>query len=223
MGVLNNHKLVNNISMNYFERLNVDLDLKVSNKTEAQRIGFYLFALSCITGITDIEDLKELVTDTEFQKKVCRKGNNDLGIDACFIDEDKKEINLFNFKFRERLKDAQQQMTMLTESTKFLNAVYSGNTECMDEVTKQFADVIIEKQSSSDIWNMKLFLVSNESKKIDVTSNEVKSFKENYSIEIFPVVLEDIIEFTSGRPENKKATFVIDSDAVLTYKENKLS
>ena len=41
-----------------------------------------MFVLSCVTDITDIEDLKELVIDTDFQRKVFGRTNNDLGIDA---------------------------------------------------------------------------------------------------------------------------------------------
>ncbi|EMB89809.1 hypothetical protein SMU57_03798 [Streptococcus mutans NMT4863] len=95
MGTLNDFKLINNISRKYFEQLQLDIDI---SDIEKSRLGFYMFILSCVTDITDVEDLKGLVIDTDFQRKIYKRTNNDLGIDAVYIDETNYEINLFNFK-----------------------------------------------------------------------------------------------------------------------------
>ena len=55
MATLNDYKLVKNISKKYFDRLEVELDIDENQKS---RLGFYLFILSCITEITDIDTLK---------------------------------------------------------------------------------------------------------------------------------------------------------------------
>lgn len=223
MATLNDYKLVNHISRNYFDRLNISIDNIDDN--QKNRLGFYLFILSCITELTDIEELKELIIDTEFRKYIFGKSNNDLGVDAYFIDDDKKEIKLFNFKFRtkEFNPDAEQEINMVNDSSKFINAVYTENIENIDGVTKEVISKIIEKQNSMEIWNTTLYLVSNENKKVNVERNEVTSFEKQYELNIVPVSLDDIIEFVSERPDNKQASFVIDSDSVLTYKDSNLS
>lgn len=222
MATLNDYKLVKNISKKYFNRLEVDLDIDDNQKS---RLGFYPFVLSCITEITDIEKLKEFIIDTEFRKKVFNQGNNDLGIDAYFIDEDNKRIFLFNFKYRtkEFNSDSSQELNMLNDSSKFINAIYTENTQNTDTITGEVIKNIIDKQNSADLWSITLFLVSNENNKLDINKNEVVSFAKQYDIEIVPVALDEIVEYISDSPDDKKATFVTDSDAVLTYKVNNFS
>ena len=222
MATLNDYKLVKNISKKYFDRLEVELDIDDNQKS---RLGFYPFILSCITEITDIDTLKELIIDTEFRKKVFKQGNNDLGIDAYFIDEDNKRIFLFNFKYRTKKfnPDSSQEINMLNDSSKFINAIYTENTQNTDTTTGEVIQKIIEKQNSTDLWEITLFLVSNENNKLDINKNEVVSFAKQYDIEIVPISLDEIVEYISDSPDDKKATFVTDSDAVLTYKVNNFS
>ena len=222
MATLNDYKLVKNISKKYFDRLEVELEIDDNQKS---RLGFYPFILSCITEITDIDELKELIIDTEFRKKIFKQGNNDLGIDAYFIDEDKKQIYLFNFKYRtkEFNSDSSQEINMLNDSSKFINAIYAENTQNTDDTTGKVLKKIIDKQNSLDLWRITLFLVSNENNKLDINRNEVVSFAKQYDIEIVPIALDEIVEFISDSPEEKKATFVTDYDAVLTYKDDTLA
>ena len=203
MATLNDCKLVKNISKKYFDRLEVELEIDDNQKS---RLGFYPFILSCITEITDIDELKELIIDTEFRKKIFKQGNNDLGIDAYFIDEDKKQIYLFNFKYRtkEFNSDSSQEINMLNDSSKFINAIYAENTQNTDDTTGKVLKKIIDKQNSIDLWRITLFLVSNENNKLDINRNEVVSFAKQYDIEIVPIALDEIVEFISDSPEEKK-------------------
>ena len=121
MATLNDHKLIKNISKNYFEGLNSDLEIEDDKKS---LLGFYVFILSCITGETDIEELKKYIVDTEFRKLIFNEGNNDLGIDAYYLDEEKKQIYLFNFKYRKKFNvESSQKIGMVSDSSKFFNAV----------------------------------------------------------------------------------------------------
>lgn len=221
MGTLNDFKLVNNISKKYFEQLKLNIDI---SDTEKSRLGFYMFVLSCVTDITDIEDLKELVIDTDFQRKVFGKTNNDLGIDAVYIDEDKHEIKLFNFKYREKYNpDRAQALNTVSDSTKFLNSISSGNLEGLDELTKEVINLIIEKYESNEIWTTQLYLISNENQRLNLNINEVQSFISTNSVNIVPICLDDIVEFISDKPDDRTATFVIDSDSVMVYKDDPMS
>lgn len=221
MGTLNDFKLVNNISKKYFEQLKLNIDI---SDIEKSRLGFYMFVLSCVTDITDIEDLKELVIDTDFQRKVFGRTNNDLGIDAVYIDEDKHEIKLFNFKYREKYNpDRTQELNTVSDSTKFLNSISSGNLEGLDELTKEAVKLIIEKYESNEIWTTQLYLISNENQRLNLNVNEVQSFISTNSVNIVPICLDDIVEFISDKPDDRTATFVIDSDSVMIYKDDPMS
>ncbi len=221
MGTLNDFKLVNNISKKYFEQLKLNIDI---SDIEKSRLGFYMFVLSCVTDITDIEDLKELVIDTDFQRKVFGRTNNDLGIDAVYIDEDKHEIKLFNFKYREKYNpDRTQDLNTVSDSTKFLNSISSGNLEGLDELTKEAVKLIIEKYESNEIWTTQLYLISNENQRLNLNVNEVQSFISTNSVNIVPICLDDIVEFISDKPDDRTATFVIDSDSVMIYKDDPMS
>ena len=221
MATLNDHKLIKNISKNYFEGLNSDLEIEDDKKS---LLGFYVFILSCITGETDIEELKKYIVDTEFRKLIFNEGNNDLGIDAYYLDEEKKQIYLFNFKYRKKFNvESSQKIVMVSDSSKFFNAVKTENTEDINTLTGELINKIIEKQNSTDLWEVNLFLVSNENNKIDMTRNEVSSFEKSFDVKIIPIVLDDIVNFVSSSPKDKKATFLIASDSVLTYKNSNLS
>lgn len=221
MATLNDFKLVNMISKKYFEDLK--LGIKASD-IEKSRLGFYMFVLSCVTEVTDIEDLKNYVIDTDFQRKVFQRTNNDLGIDAVYIDDEKKEIKLFNFKFRENFNpDKTQASNTISDSSKFLNAIASNNLEGLDQITKDTVASIIDKYNSNDIWSTYLYVVSNEGQILDVDKNEVRSFIDTYDVKVVPISLSEIVEFISDKPEDRKATFVVDSDSVMTFKDDPIS
>ena len=156
MGTLNDFKLVKQISTKYFSKLNVEPKNEV-NDTDKSRLGFYLFILSCVTDATDIEDVVSRIIDTDFQRKMYGKTNNDLGIDAVYIDEENHDIKLFNFKYREKFnEDKRQALNTVSDSSKFLNAVSTHTTDGLDELTKNAVQEIIDGYNSNDIWNTQL-------------------------------------------------------------------
>ena len=96
---------------------------------ERKRIGFYFLILKNITGIDSDEDISKMIIDTEYFAKIRGGVNNDLGVDAYYINENSKEINLFNFKYREKWKVESKFKGGETHSTlRFLNVI-SGEEE----------------------------------------------------------------------------------------------
>lgn len=144
MATLNDFKLVSKISKKYFKDIGgASLNL---NELDKSRLGFYLFVMECVTNNRDLEMLKECIIDTEFRKKIFKEGNNDLGIDAVYIDEEERKILLFNFKYRENFKkEKAQELNDLMVSAKFLNVISSEKIEDLDETTKKYLKKIIEK------------------------------------------------------------------------------
>ena len=71
-------------------------------------------------------------------------------------------------------------MGSVIDCSKFLNSIYSENTDEIDEISKKFIKKIIEKYNSDDSWSTELFLISNENKPLDLNRNEIKTFIDTY-------------------------------------------
>jgi hypothetical protein len=108
---INDFKLIAQKSERYYSLLANTLGInKVLKTKERERLGFYLFILENITGIQDISDLTQLVTDTDFNITVFGgRKTEGYGVDAIYIDDEDCSISVFNFKYRENFKPGQQQ------------------------------------------------------------------------------------------------------------------
>ncbi|HDS4884377.1 TPA: hypothetical protein QHU85_004999, partial [Klebsiella aerogenes] len=70
--------------------------------TSKKRFGFYLYILENVCDIDgDNDGIIDSIIDSDFNKRFFDEKINDSGMDAVFIDEDKKCVKLFNFKYRE--------------------------------------------------------------------------------------------------------------------------
>lgn len=226
MASLNQFKLVNQKSESYFKLLESELkkDIPVSKNSDKARFGFYLFILECVTGLKDIKDLIEAITDTDFNKKLFEENINDQGIDAIYISDEDREINLFNFKYREKFnEDSMHSENDVFISTKFIHALTVPNTKSLQGKLKKYADQIIECFDSNDVWKFKLYMISNESKSLDTKDDNIKHLQNSYDLEVIPISLADISNFMSLRPEPICSKIILDKEAILSYSEDELS
>ncbi|NLZ96557.1 MAG: AIPR family protein [Candidatus Magasanikbacteria bacterium] len=221
MATINDFKIVGQYSEKYYKLLKLDKDVK---EIEKRRLGFYLFILECITNNANIEELKNCIIDTEFCSIVENKRNSDSGIDAVYINEERNIIQLFNFKYREKFSDrkGQNERTIL-DSSKFLFQLDKRDFISIDSKTKEKMEAIAERFDSDKIWKTELFLISNDNYGLKPDNQTMELYKDHYDISIQSIVLDDIMSFISGKPDDISAQFLIDSDAVLTYEENSLS
>lgn len=221
MANLMDFKVVNQRSRKYFKFLDVHKEI---NEIDKARLGFYLFALECITNNRDISELKEKINDTEFISIVFNKQNNDLGIDAVDIDEENKTIRLFNFKFREnfQIKSGLSQNDALI-SMKFVNAIMTGNSDGLDYKTKFFVDEIFNKMNSDEIWNLELCMASNENNRFSTEDPAISNLINFYGLRVRTFILDDFSNFITNRPKPLKATLLLSRNSVLTYEEEELS
>lgn len=117
MATINDFKLIDKYALEYFKNIKTK---NIIHEKEHKRLGFYLLVLECITGNTDIEELQNSIIDTEFCKLVNNEKNNDLGIDAVYIDDENKKVKVFNFKYRERFRrNKGQEEDNLLDTSKF--------------------------------------------------------------------------------------------------------
>ncbi|MBW0763745.1 AIPR family protein, partial [Mammaliicoccus lentus] len=221
MASINDFKLIKLKSMKYYEMIKEDIEVK--SDTEKARFGFYIFMLECLTNNTNLHDLKNCIIDTEFRMKFFKEENNDLGIDAVYIDEENMTINLFNFKFRENFKaKAGQKLSSLSDSSKFMLAIENENTEKLDCTTKKVIEEIINRLNSMDRWLINLYCVSNENLELQ-DDQYIDDFSQKYNMEINSIVIDDIIDYISDNKNDIDSTFVADIDSVIPHKENELS
>ncbi|TGP49016.1 abortive phage resistance protein [bacterium M00.F.Ca.ET.230.01.1.1] len=226
MASLNDFKLLSIKSESYFNLLQNESNRIINLPTEHHkaRFGFYLFMLEQLTNVKDISDLTNMITDKEFLTSVFDKKDEDFGVDAVFIDNDNKLINLFNFKYRNDFKIGQRQKLNETFlSTKFINALISENTSGLSGRTKQKAEDIIECLKSKEIWNLKLFAISNEDIELDKDAPEFARLKEIYDLETKAIGLNTIVKMMSIKPEPVDAILHLNKDSILPFTENSLS
>lgn len=225
MANINDYKVVGKKSQKYFDLLVNEFGLKIQNLTskQSERLGFYLFILDHLTAVSDIRDLVDLVTDTDFNKLVVNKKDNDHGVDAVFIDEKENTIHLYNFEYKESFVRGLQQVNKVILSTKFINALMNAKTSSLKGKVRKKADEILERLTSNDVWKISLVVVSNQEFEITTEDESLSQFQELYGFDIRSIGLNEISEFISLRPEPIDAELMLDSDAVMSFTESSIS
>lgn len=241
MASLNDFKLINtksnkyfNLLLNHFAKDTITSRIATLPEIQKNRLGFYIFALEHLTGLTDLDELIEIITDTEFNNIFNEIYHDDFGIDAIFIDynsQPQKSINLFNFKFRESFNsDRQQSTSEVLISQKFTNLLMSSLSDNNEELLKlgssskirAFSEEIITLLRSSEAWDINLYMVSNESRTISPSDPHIKSLENFLDLSTKSIGLDNLKELLFDRPQAKKCKFVIDTDAVMSFTETPL-
>lgn len=223
---INDFKLICNKSRKYFDLLTMShgVDLSSLEETMKERMGFYIFMLENICSVKDIFDLTEMVTDTEFNKKLFNVDFEDYGIDAVQINHDDSTINLFNFKYREKFNTKKaQKINETIISTKFVNALINENLDDLKGKIKEKAEIILQKLTGNTIWKLMLYVVSNESFELSKSDGVLKQLEEMYGLEIIPIGLPYICQIMSIRPEPIDAELIVNIDAIMSFSESPIS
>ena len=224
---INDFKLVVLKSRKYFDFLGsvTDLDSVEVNEKSKERFGFYLFMLENLCGIKETSDLVELITDTEFNSLFFNKKFDDCGIDAVDINEEKFEINLFNFKYREKFNtNKKQSINETILSTKFISALLNENIDPLEGKLKIKAKNILDKLiKTNDIWKLNLYVISNEFIELDKAGHHLKQLEDVYNLEVIPVGLPYISKMMSIRPNPVNCELVVEKDAILSFSESSIS
>jgi hypothetical protein len=222
---LNQFKLLRAKCIKYYNLMlkELDRDIEIKDETNIPRFGFYFYMIECISDVKDIGSILDFITDTDFNKIIYGEKYNDCGIDAVYIDEDEKIINLFNFKYRDSYKpDKSISENDVFISTKFLNAIQNESTEHLEGKIRKFAKEIIEKNNSNEIWKIKLRMVTNEGESLKDNSGHIDELKKIYDIDVESITLSDISNFMAIRPEAIESKLILEKDSILTYTENDL-
>jgi len=223
---LNDFKLLNIKCKKYFELYSKGASFIKSPQTDKlkERFGFYLFMLENLCDEKDLDRISDIITDTEYNAYLTDERYNDQGIDALYINEENKEIMLFNFKFRETFKLGQKQSENdAFVSTKLVNCILNGSSEGLQGKLKSLVDAAIGKLNSNDVWKTSLYMISNEPVSINVDETAIEQLKDFYEMEVISVCLPHIKTMMSLRPNPIVAELIIDNDALMSYSENSIS
>jgi hypothetical protein len=204
------------------DHLGVELEI---NEIEKRRLAFYIYILEQVCNESDIEKLASCVIDTNFNKLVYSRLVDDCGVDAIYIDDEKLELKLFNFKYRNSFNpDKNQKLNDNFISTKFLNFTIDEKKGALDNYPaeikakiKRVSDIL---NRPSDDWKVELYQVSNEAKEVKQMNRELESLASMYAIGINSLALPTITSFMTIRPESIDAQLLIDKDALMSYSED---
>ncbi|MFH7565410.1 AIPR family protein [Oceanimonas smirnovii] len=226
MANIHDYHILNKKSERYAKLLsdNVGVEFSISNE-ERRRLGFYIFTLEQICNDSDISNIVDCVIDTRFNELIYGERYNDSGVDAVYVNNERREVKLFNFKFRNSFNpNKSQSLNDNFISTKFLNLVLSDDKEKFnafpDKIKDKLyllSDILIRPQ---DEWRVELFQVSNEAKEVIETTDELKDLARMYAIKVKAIALDTISEFMSIRPDTIDAKLILSSDSVMSYSED---
>jgi hypothetical protein len=223
---INDFKLLNIKCKKYFDLYSKGAVFakQPDNDKLKERFGFYLFMLESLCDEKDLDRISDIITDTEYNAYLTGNRFSDQGIDAIYINDESKEILLFNFKFRETFKPNQMQSSNEAfVSTKLVNCILNGNSDGLEGKLKSLVDGAIERLNSNDVWKTSLYMLSNEAVPINNDETAIQQLKDFYDMEVISICLPQIKSMMSIRPKPISSELIIDNDALMSYSENTIS
>lgn len=225
MATINDFKYIKLLSKNMYPYI-PNITKIIEDDIDKERIGFYHLILEKITGITDANSIQEIIQDKEYVSIINGEVEEDLGIDAVYVDKEgapEKEIMLFNFKYRNKFNpDKTVSENDVPLSTKFFQYL-SDNTSLPNNLNKNSnvyknIELVRNCLDSDDIYNITLYLVTNEANGFKRQDDELISrFEQNYGMTIKTITLDDIVSFLSVRKDNVTAKLFLKTDDFITY------
>lgn len=225
----NDFKVVANSSLSYFNALVKEFNIPVDSQmkdSEKQRIGFYHLVISSITNETSAQVISDSIIDSKYNSFLKGNAPDDLGIDAVYVIEGDEhgKILLFNFKYRESYKQgSMQEESALSRCEKFLSYInpeekLSSRITKMGKVYDKISD-IREKLSSNTVWDIQLFMVSNESLPIN-NKDYISLLERKYELEVRCITLDDIAHFMYKRPKDQCCKFIASKNDFLQFNKD---
>ncbi|MBQ6963081.1 MAG: AIPR family protein [Paludibacteraceae bacterium] len=226
MATHNDFKRLNLKCQKYFELAKIEGAIPnnvILDDENQKRFGFYYLVLQNVLEIDDFSSITDCITDQDFNAKIFNNAHQDEGIDAVYIDDDNKLINLFNFKYRPKWNiDREQSINETIISSKYLNIIQSENNS-LDGKLKEITDFILEKNKSNEAWDTVLYIVSNENKELDESNQELKNLNQVYGIETKCIGLDTLVQLMSLHPAPVSTKIIVPAGAILTYSEDNIS
>lgn len=201
-----------------FERLYNDIndeltDIKDINKYTNTSQAFGHFILKMLFGLTDEEALD-----------CCTDGSDDNGIDAIYVESDKK-VHFFQFKFPSKASNINKGVSD-EEVLKLCNGVQSfvSTDEIFNKVS--WNDLLKDKRQEfleADICDLKLWIVRYSNQDLSNSSDAIiNNYKDKYyretgnSIEFEKILAMECMNLYESRAKNIWPDFVLPYSKTLT-------
>ena len=205
---------------------------KSNDSSFRERIGFYYLVLKNITGEDDPEEISKMIIDTEYMSKILGISNNDLGVDAYYINEEKREIQIFNFKYRSSWKQGasfkagdsfatNRFLALLANEgdvSDILNDNSLGNSSQNFSRTIDAINEITNYREKDDDISIVAYFVSNESS--PMPSYDINIMQDTYGISVRSISLGDISGFLTPKREGIQAKLKVPTDKMMVYRES---
>lgn len=228
MANINDYKILHKSCINIFKDVNRYVTFvpnkfdQLSDEAKA-RYGFYYFVLQNIVGVDDYNNIDSVICDSEYNATLHNEKFDDCGIDSIYIDEDNKRINFFNFKYRNSFDaDKRQKITEILDSSRFFNLI-KNSTSGLEKKMKELTSNVHECLYGNDVWDIYLYVVSNENHSVDIGSRDINNMAKEHGVKIKSYGLDDLIKFLSLKPAPINATLKLSKDAVMSYSKGRLS
>lgn len=226
MATQNDFKRLNLKCQRYFELAKIEgaipSNLNLDDENQ-KRFGFYYLVLQNVLEIDNFSSMTDCITDQDFNAKLFKTPHQDEGIDAVYIDEENKSINLFNFKYRPKWNvDKEQSINETVITSKYLNILQTENND-LEGKLKDITDRVIEKNQSDEVWNTILYVVSNENKELNESNKELVNLRQVYGIETKCIGLDTLVQLMSLHPAPVSTKIIVPVGAILTYSEDNIS
>lgn len=212
---------------NFIDRLQdpeiIGRDLKTK-----ERLGFYLYALECITEVKEADEIMEMMNDGSFLTQCLEISNDDLGVDAIHVDEENHKINLFNFQYAENYSGSNVTLPFshINNSSRFLGLL-DKDIEHLDKEQRSylFLKNIKELIHNGNVpYEITLYYVSNAGYTESAQQNtELITLADNYSVKIESCCLDYFLPFIKPRPETISCKIALENSSILTFEESKYS
>lgn len=237
----NDYVLVKKFSLDSFEDVYDSGVIKEStlnflnNSTDSsfkERIGFYYLVLKNITGEDDPEEISKMIIDTEYMSKILGISNNDLGVDAYYINEEKREIQIFNFKYRSSWKQGSSFKVRDSFATNRFLALLANEGDVSDILndnslgnssqnfckTIDAINEITSYREKDDDISIVAYFVSNEDS--PMPSYDINIMQDTYGISVRSISLGDISGFLTPKKEGIQAKLKVPTDKMMVYRES---
>lgn len=195
-------------------------------ESQRRRFGFYLFIMENVCDVNSDEDeIIDSIIDKDFNKVFFEDHINDFGMDVVYFNDEKKQVKLFNFKYREKFNiDKSQKLNESFISTKFLNLCLNyaetNNAKIHKKIDCKLSKLNEIFCNPKEQWDVVFYQVSNDAQEVKETSSELEHLSSIYEIEIVPLALPTISQFMSIRPKDISANIIVSKDALMCYSED---
>lgn len=177
-----------------------DLKEKYKKKVDSGA-SFIFFILEYFFDFQE-DQVDEAISDTHCLKILGRDAGNDSGVDAIFIDEENKIVNIINCKYGTKFENINKNFPSneLEKIFSFIDNLFVKDTSDIEnEVLNEKSKEIFAIQDSGQILHFNIFFISNYS--CGIENKKLESFKTKISnrgigryITIKNIVLKDLVD-----------------------------